>query len=68
MKTIIRITSVLFLVGFANACASEKTNCLKTPWDKWYFAFTTPKALPAQVTLLKLLDVDGYASTYRTID
>ncbi|MDV5193772.1 DUF2931 family protein [Enterobacter asburiae] len=27
-----------------------------------------PKALPAQVTLLKLLDVDGYASTYRTID
>ncbi|ELW9549202.1 hypothetical protein CEG88_16445 [Klebsiella aerogenes] len=68
MKTITRITSVLLLVGFANACASEQPNSLKTPWDKWYFAFTTPKALPAQVTLLKLLDVDGYASTYRTID
>ncbi|MFV7583194.1 DUF2931 family protein, partial [Klebsiella variicola] len=38
------------------------------PWDKWYFAFTTPKDLPAHVTLLKLLDVDGYALTYRTID
>ena len=59
---------MLLLLGFANACASAPPNSLKTPWDKWYFAFTTPKALPAQVTLLKLLDVDGYASTYRTID
>ncbi|EMM0836486.1 DUF2931 family protein [Enterobacter ludwigii] len=68
MKSITTIISLLLLVGFTNACASEQPNSLKTPWDKWYFAFTTPKALPAQVTLLKLLDVDGYASTYRTID
>lgn len=68
MKSIVRIISILFLLGSVNACASEQPNSLKTPWDKWYFAFTTPKALPAQVTLLKLLDVDGYASTYRTID
>lgn len=68
MKSIARIISFLFLLGSVNACASEQPNSLKTPWDKWYFAFTTPKALPAQVTLLKLLDVDGYASTYRTID
>ncbi|MFP2421412.1 DUF2931 family protein [Pseudescherichia vulneris] len=68
MKTITRITSILLLLGFANACASEQSKSQKTPWDKWYFAFTTPKALPAQVTLLKLLDVEGYASTYRTID
>ena len=68
MKSIGRIISILFLLGSVNACASEKSNSLKTPWDKWYFAFTTPKALPAQVTLLKLLDVDGYASTYWTID
>lgn len=68
MKSITTIISLLLLVGFTNAFASEQPNSLKTPWDKWYFAFTTPKALPAQVTLLKLLDVDGYASTYRTID
>lgn len=68
MKSITTIICLLLLVGFTNACASEQPNSLKTPWDKWYFAFTTPKALPAQVTLLKLLDVDGYASTYRTID
>ncbi|ELW9549203.1 hypothetical protein CEG88_16440 [Klebsiella aerogenes] len=68
MKSIARIISILFLLGSVNACASEQTNSIKTPWDKWFFAFTTPKALPAQVTLLKLLDVDGYASTYRTID
>ncbi|EGS2003146.1 DUF2931 family protein [Enterobacter cloacae] len=68
MKSIARIISILFLLVSVSACANEKSNSLKTPWDKWYFAFTTPKALPAQVTLLKLLDVDGYASTYRTID
>ena len=49
METITRITSVLLLVGFANACASEQPNSLKTPWDKWYFAFTTPKALPGYI-------------------
>ncbi|EFD5002311.1 DUF2931 family protein [Escherichia coli] len=68
MKSIARIISVLFFCGSVSACISEQSKGLKVPWDKWYFAFTTPKALPAQVTLLKLLDVDGYASTYRTID
>ncbi|WP_312972628.1 DUF2931 family protein [Atlantibacter sp.] len=68
MKSISRLISLLLLAGSVSVCASEQPNSLKTPWDKWYFAFTTPKALPAQVTLLKLLDVDGYASTYRTID
>ncbi|MFU9139039.1 DUF2931 family protein [Erwinia tasmaniensis] len=68
MKSITKIISILFLLGSVSACASEQPDSHKTPWDKWYFAFTTPKALPAQVTLLKLLDVDGYASTYRTID
>ena len=68
MKSIIKVILVFLLVGSASACASEKPDSIKTPWDKWYFAFTTPKDLPAQVTLLKLLDVDGYASTYRTID
>ncbi|HAI3446645.1 TPA: DUF2931 family protein [Escherichia coli] len=68
MKSIVRIISVLFFCGFVSACTCEQSKGLKVPWDEWYFAFTTPKALPAQVTLLKLLDVDGYASTYRTID
>jgi len=31
METITRITSVLLFVGFANACASEQPNSLKTP-------------------------------------
>ncbi|WP_338564522.1 DUF2931 family protein [Erwinia sp. E_sp_W01_6] len=68
MTTITRIISLLLLVGSVSARASEQLDSFKTPWDKWYFAFTTPKALPAQVTLLKLLDVDGYGSIYRTID
>ncbi|MEC9979407.1 DUF2931 family protein [Escherichia marmotae] len=58
----------IIFCGSVSACTSEQSKGLKVLWDKWYFAFTTPKALPAQVTLLKLLDVDGYASTYWTID
>ena len=68
MKPMTRIIYVLLLVASASACSKGKPDSLKAPWDKWYFAFTTPKALPAQVTLLKLLDVDGYAWTYRTIN
>ncbi len=68
MKNIIRLISAFLILIFTAACASDQSDNLKTPWDRWYFAFTTPKSLPAQVTVLKLLDIDGYASTYRTID
>ncbi|GAA3580700.1 DUF2931 family protein [Gibbsiella greigii] len=68
METITRVISFLLLAGSTCVWASEQPNSIKAPWDKWYFAFTTPKALPAQVTLLKLLDVDGYGSIYQTID
>ena len=68
MKSINSLLSVFIISVSICACANEKTESLKNPWDMWYFAFTIPKALPAQVTLLKLLDVDGYASIYRTID
>ncbi|MFR0654320.1 DUF2931 family protein [Pantoea sp. SIMBA_079] len=68
MKNISRLISVFLILIFTTACTSNKPDSYKTPWEMWYFAFTTPKSLPAQVTLLKLLDIDGYASTYRTID
>ncbi|EOI5742318.1 DUF2931 family protein, partial [Cronobacter turicensis] len=41
---------------------------VKAPFDEWYFTFTTPRALPAQVTLVKMLDINGYAKIFRTID
>ncbi len=68
MKNISRLISVFLIFIFTTACTSNKPDSYKTPWERWYFAFTTPKSLPAQVTVLKLLDIDGYASTYRTID
>ncbi|MBM0746874.1 DUF2931 family protein [Pantoea eucrina] len=68
MKNTSRLISFFLILFFTISCASSKSDSLKTPWKRWYFAFTTPKSLPAQVTLLKLLDIDGYASTYRTID
>ena len=68
MRLITRPIQLLLLVCTATACTSNKPDSYNTPWEMWYFAFTTPKSLPAQVTLLKLLDIDGYASTYRTID
>ena len=68
MNTFTNVISLLLLASSASACADEKKASFKIPWDKWQFAFTTPKALPAQVTLLKLLDVEGYAFTYRTVN
>lgn len=68
MRLITRPIQLLLLVCTATACTSNKPDSYKTPWERWYFAFTTPKSLPAQVTLLRLLDIDGYATTYRTID
>jgi len=68
MENIPRLISVCLILIFTISCASNKPDSYKTPWERWYFAFTTPKSLPAQVTLLKLLDIEGYASTYRTID
>ncbi|AIX49375.1 lipoprotein [Pantoea sp. PSNIH1] len=68
MKNTSRLISFFLILFFTISCASSKSDSLKTPWKRWYFAFTTPKSFPAQVTLLKLLDIDGYASTYRTID
>jgi len=61
MKNIIRLISLFLILTFTTACTSNKPDSYKTPWERWYFAFTTPKSLPAQVTLLKLLDIDGYA-------
>ena len=68
MRLITTLLPFAFLVGCNSSSATDLQGKIKAPFDEWYFTFLTPKALPAQVTLLKLLDVDGYASTYRTID
>jgi hypothetical protein len=65
MRLIIRLLPFLFLVGCNNITAQDK---IKAPWDKWFFSFSTPKALPAKVTLVKLLDTDGYGYLFKTID
>ncbi|MBY7305552.1 DUF2931 family protein [Escherichia marmotae] len=65
MKLMIQLLSFLFLVGCNDTTVQDK---IKAPWDKWYFTFSTPKALPATVTLVKLLDVDGYGYVFKTID
>lgn len=67
MKPIELSLSLLFLMGCTGSNAQEQQGGLKAPWDKWYFTFTTPKALPAQVTLVKLLDTDGYGYIFRTL-
>ncbi|AKP33032.1 DUF2931 family protein [Yersinia aleksiciae] len=59
---------LLLLAGCTSSQAQEQQSSIKAPWDKWYFTFSTPKALPAQVTLVKLLDTDGYGYVFRTID
>ncbi|MDY1039338.1 DUF2931 family protein, partial [Lelliottia sp. CFBP8978] len=65
MKIWAALFLVLLLTGCDNSSSQGKT---KVPWDKMYFTFTTPKALPAAVTLVKFLDTDGYGYVFRTID
>ena len=61
MKIIAWTLPLLLLVGCNDPAAQDK---IKAPWDKWYFTFSTPKALPATVTLVKLMDTDGYGYGY----
>ncbi|AYA09902.1 MULTISPECIES: DUF2931 family protein [Rahnella] len=69
MKTITGLLSLLLLTGCTSGNAQEQlVGNQAPPWDEWYFAFTTPKALPAQVTLVKLLDTKGYGYVFETID
>jgi hypothetical protein len=64
-----RIVTGLFLVLLLTGCDnSSSQGKIKVPWDKMYFTFTTPKSLPAVVTLVKFLDTDGYGYVFRTID
>lgn len=65
MKLITRLLPFLFLVGCHDTTAQVK---IKSPWEQWYFTFSTPKSLPATVTLVKLLDTDGYGYVFKTID
>ncbi|WP_426713344.1 DUF2931 family protein [Cronobacter muytjensii] len=62
---IILILSSVSLTGCSKS-ANERE--IKAPFDEWYFTFATPKALPAQVTLVKIIDVNGYGMVFRTID
>ncbi|WP_421595349.1 DUF2931 family protein [Rahnella sp. PD4] len=68
MKAITGLLSLLLLAGCTGGKAQEKQSSIKAPWDEWYFTFSTPQALPAQVKLVKLLDTDGYGYVFQTID
>ncbi|WKZ90747.1 DUF2931 family protein [Chimaeribacter arupi] len=64
-----KATLLLPLLLLSSCTASNAQHgSIKAPWDEWYFTFTTPKALPAEVTLVKVLDTDGYGYGFRTID
>ncbi|VFS32064.1 Protein of uncharacterised function (DUF2931) [Yokenella regensburgei] len=40
----------------------------KLPYDEWYFYFFTPFALYADVTVVQIIDVDGYLNRFYTLD
>jgi hypothetical protein len=64
-----KVTLLLLLLLLSSCTGSNAQHgSIKAPWDEWYFTFTTPKALPAEVTLVKVLDTDGYGYGFRTID
>ena len=68
MKIINVVLITLLLTDCTSSKAQGQHDNINPPWDKWYFTFSTPKALPAQVTLVKLLDTDGYGYVFQTID
>ncbi|NCH53416.1 DUF2931 family protein [Cronobacter muytjensii] len=65
-----KLAIILILSSVSIAGCSKPANQreIKAPFDEWYFSFSTPKALPAQVTLVKIIDVNGYGMVFRTID
>ncbi|EOE6865434.1 DUF2931 family protein [Cronobacter dublinensis] len=65
-----KLAAILILASVSLAGCSKPANQseIKAPFDEWYFSFSTPKALPAQVTLVKIIDVNGYGMVFRTID
>ncbi|MEN4880698.1 DUF2931 family protein [Pantoea agglomerans] len=68
MRLITILLSFAFLVSCNSSSATDQQGKIKAPFDEWYFTFSTPKALPAQVTLVKLIDANGYGKVFRTID
>ncbi|EPE3191582.1 DUF2931 family protein [Cronobacter sakazakii] len=68
MKLSITLLSALLLTACNRVLSANEQGEIKAPFDEWYFTFTTPRALPAQVTLVKMLDINGYARVFRTID
>ncbi|ELY4576650.1 DUF2931 family protein [Cronobacter turicensis] len=68
MKLSITLLSTLLLTACNSVSSADEQGEVKAPFDEWYFTFTTPRALPAQVTLVKMLDINGYAKIFRTID
>ncbi|EPN3558792.1 DUF2931 family protein [Cronobacter sakazakii] len=68
MKLSITLLSALLLTACNSVSSADEQGEIKAPFDEWYFTFTTPRALPAQVTLVKMLDINGYARVFRTID
>ncbi|MGC6031474.1 DUF2931 family protein [Enterobacter kobei] len=64
MRLITLLLSGIFLTG----CTSSSAQPTKVPWDEWYFSFSTPKALPAQVTLVKLIDSSERGYIFQNID
>ncbi|NCH24792.1 DUF2931 family protein, partial [Cronobacter turicensis] len=68
MKLSITLLSTLLLTACNSVSSADEQGEVKAPFDEWYFTFTTPRALPAQVTLVKMLDINGYDKVFRTID
>jgi len=66
MKKVTLLLPLLLLSSCTGSNAQHGS--ITAPWDKWYFTFTTPEALPAKVTLVKVLDTDGYGYGFRTIE
>ncbi|ECG8593541.1 DUF2931 family protein [Salmonella enterica subsp. salamae] len=58
----------LAMAALSHDVKGKELTSLLAPYDEWYFNFFYPKALPAQVTYVELLDTDGIFYKYRALD
>ncbi|MFH8135573.1 DUF2931 family protein [Pantoea osteomyelitidis] len=65
------LLSLLFALALTGCRAGEPSTPEETgamPYGKWGFAFFTPKALPATVNYVAMIDAKQVVYTYRTLD
>ena len=68
LNALFLLLSVLLLTGCRAGEPATPEETGEMPYGKWDFAFFTPRALPAAVTYVAMIDAGNVVYTFRTLD